>query len=129
MQALDPDNEHYKAKIAHYTEAARAATAAAKAAAEAAKAEAEAAKRRSGFHCLSGWDGSHFAVKNYTEERMREPDSFDHIETRITPVDAEGYHLLIMTYRARNGFGGMSIGVTTAKIRSSDCRAIILSME
>lgn len=95
-----------------------------------AKEAAEAAeKKRKGFHCLSAWDGSHRGVKRYTEERMRDPDSFEHIETRITPVNAAGEHALVMQYRARNGFGGMNVNVASATIRNSDCRATILSIE
>ena len=67
---LDPTNERYDAKEARAAETA-------------ANAAAEAEKQRSGFHCLSTWDGSHRSVKKYTQEQMREPDSFEHIETRM----------------------------------------------
>ncbi len=140
LQKLNPDSAQYADKIAHYqrkqkeAEAeAKAAKAKARAKAEAAEvaaeAAAEAAKRRKGFHCLSGWDGSHREVKNYTEQRMRDPGSFEHIETRITPVNANGEHTLIMKYSAKNGFGGTTVGIVTATIRNAGCSATILSLE
>ena len=77
--------------------------------------------RQKGFHCLSSWDGSHREVVRRVEQRLRDPDSFEHIETRITPVNAEGFHLLFMTFRAQNGFGGMNVGEASATIKQSDC--------
>lgn len=94
----------------------------------AAKAAEKAEDRRKGFHCLSGWDGSHSGVKSYVEKRLRDPDSFEHIETRITPVK-DGIHTLVMQYRARNGFGGMTVGNAVATVRNSDCQATILSTD
>jgi len=67
--------------------------------------------------------------KQYTEKRMRDPDSFEHIETRITPVNSNGQHRLTMKYRAKNGFGGMTVGVAVATIRNSDCFATIDSVQ
>lgn len=95
----------------------------------AAKAAKEAEDRRKGFHCLSAWDGSHSDVKAYVEKRMRDPDSFEHIETRITPVNEKGAHTLVMKYRARNGFGGMTVGEALATIRNSDCHATVLAID
>jgi len=100
-------------------------TEAREAAAQSAK---EAEERRKGFHCLSAWDGSHSDVKAYVEERMRDPDSFEHIETRITPVKDDGTHTLVMKYRAKNGFGGMTVGEALATVRNSNCRATVLAI-
>lgn len=93
------------------------------------KAKAAAEDRQKGFHCLSSWDGSHRVVVKYVEERLRDPDSFEHIETRITPVNENGEHMLIMKYRAKNGFGGMSVGAAMATIENSDCSAVITTFE
>lgn len=76
--------------------------------------------RRKGFHCLSGWDGSHREVVRRVKSRLRDPDSFEHIETRITP-NKNGEHTVIMQYRAKNGFGGMTVGSALATIANSDC--------
>lgn len=85
--------------------------------------------RRKGFHCLSGWDGSHTAVKSSIKEKMRDPSSFEHIETKITPIDEKGNHVLYMKYRAKNGFGGMNVATAKAVIDNSSCKATILSIE
>lgn len=83
--------------------------------------QASAEERRKGFHCLSGWDGSHRDVKLAVRDQMRNPPSFEHIETRVTPVDDDGMHGLVMRYRAENGFGGMTDGIATARYSSADC--------
>ena len=91
-------------------------------AAKEALAKAKAAEeRKSGFHCLSSWDGSHRGIVDALKESLRDPDSFQHVETRITPTDAKGNHMLLMKYRARNGFGGMNIGQLAAIVKDADC--------
>ncbi|WP_037309079.1 hypothetical protein [Ruegeria halocynthiae] len=93
-------------------------------------AEAQAAEeKRKGFHCLSAWDGSHRDFKRAVKDMMREPDSFELIDTRITPVNDEGYHSVLIRYRARNGFGGMNVGEALGLINNSDCSATVLSVE
>lgn len=92
-------------------------------------AQEEADRRRAGFHCLSSWDGSHSDFKRAAKSQMRNPGSFEHIETKITPVDGDGRHIVFMTYRAENGFGGMSIGTATASVKQSDCSFTILSLQ
>jgi hypothetical protein len=114
-------------------EKAATAAAAAKAAKEeykkAAVQSAAAEKRRKGHHCLSGWDGANSQIKRYAERNMRDPDSFEHIGTWVTPVNQNGEHFLTMKYRAKNGFGGLTIGIVKATMKNSDCSATITSME
>lgn len=75
---------------------------------EAAKRAAEEAKQKKfGLHCLSSWDGSHRNFKDLVKNRMNDPDSFEHVETKVTPVKANGRHVVIMRFRGRNAFGGM----------------------
>lgn len=130
-----PDTPEAQAQRAEQ-ERKKTADAAAEEAAEAAEERAEADKkrrqeqqkvaeateeRRKGFHCLSGWDGSHRGVVTALKENLRNPDSFEHAETRLTPVNDKGSHLLIMKYRAENGFGGMNVESATAVVKNSDC--------
>ena len=129
LQNLNPENNRYAEKISYYREQKTAAAKAAKAKKVAAEAAVAAEKKRKGFHCLSSWDGSHREVKTYVEKRMREPDSFEHIKTRMTPVDETGQHTLIMRYRAKNGFGGMTDGVTIATINNAGCSAAVVSIK
>ena len=98
--------------------------------AEAAKRQAEedAENKRKGFHCLSPWDGSEPDVVEAVKRTLRDPGSFEHVKTTITPVNAKGFHYLIMIYRARNGFGGMNIGRVIAHV-TPGCSVRIISME
>lgn len=89
----------------------------------------KAEEKRKGFHCLSAWDGSHRGVVREVKSRLRDPNSFEHDETRITPVDEDGFHTLIMKYRARNGFGGMVGGYATARISNEFCDAYQVEVE
>lgn len=125
---LDPENETYKNGVEEYKRKERVRDEKIAIFTKQAQEMKEREKRRKGFHCLSGWDGSHRGVKDYTKKNMREPDSFEHIETRITPVDDNGRHTLSMTYRARNGFGGMNVAVAVATIRNADCSATITAL-
>lgn len=86
-------------------------------------------ERRAGFHCLSPWDGSHREFRNAVRDKMRDPDSFEHVETRVTPVDEDGMHAIIMQYRARNGFGGMNVGTALGQYRNAGCGFVILTIE
>lgn len=101
--------------------------------ATAARETADAAKaaenKRKGFHCLKGWDGSHFDLVKAVEASLRDPDSFEHVETRIGPINENGTHVLTMKYRARNGFGGMSVGTVIATVDNATCRATIFASE
>lgn len=90
---------------------------------------AEAERRRAGLHCLSPFTGAHDGVRDAVRLRLREPGSFEHDGTVIWPVDQDGAHLLIMRYRARNGFGGMSAGVARASVRGADCGFTLLAVE
>lgn len=86
-------------------------------------------KHRKGFHCLSAWDGSSSNFERILKERLREPSSYEHIETRIAPINSEGMHKIYVKYRARNGFGGMNVGEAVGELRNSDCSAAILYVE
>jgi hypothetical protein len=91
--------------------------------ADAAKAEED---QRRGFHCLSGWDGSNASLVQQVKDQLREPDSFEHIETRITP-EVDGRHNITMEYRARNGFGGMNVATAVGTVDHRTCEATLTS--
>ena len=83
-------------------------------------------KRHKGLHCVSVWDGSHSLLKRHVRRLVREPDSFEHIATQIWPVSKAGTHRLRMRFRARNGFGGMSVASVLAEIENDGCAFTIL---
>lgn len=89
----------------------------------------EAENKRKGFHCLSSWNGMHRGVERVVKENLRDPSSFEHIETRITPVNQDGKHRLMMSYRAANAFGGKTVGNAIAIVDNSSCEATVTSIE
>ncbi len=84
-------------------------------------------EHRKGFHCLSAWDGSNRSLVRQIKAGLRDPDSFEEIETKITPVRSGGVHTASMSYRARNGFGGMNVTTALATIDPVSCEATVIS--
>lgn len=78
-------------------------------------------EQESGLHCLSSWDGSSRPFKQAIVSALRDPDSFEHIETRITKRNPDGEHGVVMKYRARNGFGGMNVSTAIGAVDSQTC--------
>ena len=87
---------------------------------------AKADEKRKGFHCLSPWDGSDRDVVRLVKKDLRDPDSFEHDETRISPEN-QGKHLLVMIYHAKNGFGGYNKAAVTAILDHETCRVISIT--
>ena len=85
-------------------------------------------ERRRGMHCLNNWDGSHWGMQNEIKRRLRDPDSFEHIETRIAPIDEVGNHAIFMSFRARNGFGGMNVQQAIGAVDHAQCKLLIMHM-
>lgn len=56
----------------------------------------------------SPWNGSVYQVKDYLEEHLKDPDSFDAIEWSGVNEVSDGY-IVRLKYRARNSLGGMII--------------------
>ncbi len=101
--------------------------------AAAARAEAKAAEdareKRYGFHCLSGWDGSHLDLVSEVKRRLNDPRSFEHAETRTWSVTPEGRNQILMTYRARNGFGAMMLGKAVGTFDNETCDIDVESID
>ncbi|MGE5563140.1 MAG: hypothetical protein ACM3ZV_07490 [Bacillota bacterium] len=83
---------------------------------KAAREKQAAEDKANGFDCLSAWDGSNRSVVDQVKDQLRDPDSFKHVETRITPPDKSGMHTVIMRFSSKNGFGGVNQGIATAKV-------------
>lgn len=59
-------------------------------------------------------DGSHFELAWLIKKNLRNPDSYEHIETRFRD---DGSSIYVTTkYRAENGFGGMAIETCVARV-------------
>lgn len=63
---------------------------------------------------FSPWNGSLPALVEQTKESMKDPDSFEHIETTYRD-DGNGL-TVIMKYRGTNGFGAIVTETTSAKV-------------
>lgn len=89
----------------------------------------QAENRRKGFHCLSPIDGSQPDIVAQTKEKLTDPDSFEHIETRITPANKGGYHHLMMRFRSRNAFNGMVEGRAIGSVDTRTCNGYLITVE
>lgn len=63
---------------------------------------------------FSPWDGSHYALTTMIKKAMNDPDSFQHIETRVFK-NGQDKIIVIEQYRGKNGFGAMVKGFVKAK--------------
>lgn len=125
--SLVPETEEQKAERAKQEADRQAETAKREADRQAEQVEKERKKvadREAGFHCLSSWDGSSRNLVLAVKQNLRNPDSFEHIETRITKKDAENRHRILMQYRAENGFGGMNVEMVRATIDHESCELV-----
>lgn len=85
-------------------------------------------QRERGFHCLSSWDGANEDVIQHLKRQLKDPSSFEHIETRIAPINERGAHALIMSYRAKNSFGAYDAGTVVASLRNWNCKIETISI-
>ena len=76
---------------------------------------------------FSAWDGSHTELTRYVKARLRDPKSFEHVETGYS--DKGDYLYVRMVYRAKNGFGGMTVNSVEAKCAISGGVLEIISEE
>lgn len=73
------------------------------------------------FHCLSAWDGTYSALIKAVKENLRDPGSFEHVETRIGEIKEDGRQEVIMRYRAKNGFGGLNVQYAKGTLFNLNC--------
>ncbi|WP_151720186.1 hypothetical protein [Gemmobacter serpentinus] len=99
-------------------------------AAQAAELAAEKAhEAKHGFHCLSGWDGSHRDFVAAVKAQLNDPDSFEHDETRTWPVREDGQNAILMMFRAKNGFGGVVRGKASGTFDNQSCAPTVQTIE
>jgi len=55
---------------------------------------------------FDSWDGSHIKLVQYVKPRLRDPNSFGHVET--TYIDKGDKVFVTMQFRCKNGFGGVN---------------------
>jgi hypothetical protein len=95
---LEPGNERYKKQLSHYRDLRE----------EQAIEQKQMAERKKRISKqFSGWDGAHYGLERYVKERLKDPNSYDHIKTAYRDL---GHKIFITTsYRAKNSFGGYVI--------------------
>ncbi len=69
--------------------------------------------------CFSSWDGSHQELTRYIKARMKNPKSFEHVETRFK--DNTTHLIVICKYRGTNGFGAVVTETVIAETLT-DCQ-------
>jgi hypothetical protein len=72
-------------------------------------------------NCINDLYGSCGALERYTKERLKDPDSFEHIST--SGIQEKDFTILTMKYRAKNSFNGFTIGIIKAKV-NGDCEIL-----
>ncbi|ABA81236.1 hypothetical protein GQF56_16115 [Rhodobacter sphaeroides] len=93
--------------------------------AERQKAEAkEAAERRFAPHCLNPQDGSHPEFVSAVKARLRNPDSFEHLETRVLEVDEEGRNTVVMGFWMRDRFGEKKMETAFGSFSNKTCGSL-----
>jgi len=76
-----------------------------------------------GEHCMNGWTGSHLKLEEAVKKSLRDPKSFEHVETRTSKVK-DGVNKVRMEFRAKNGFGGLNTGYAYAEIDNKTCKLL-----
>jgi hypothetical protein len=71
--------------------------------------------------CLSRSDGSMPQLVQSVKQHLREPDSFQLIQTIAKPVGDDGMQHIWMSFRARNGFGGINVNAATGTVDHPSC--------
>ncbi len=70
---------------------------------------------RTGKVCEDGPNGMNTALQLKVLSQLKDPDSFEHMGTVVSPSKEGGYDAL-MRFRSRNAFGGYVIGTVVAKL-------------
>jgi hypothetical protein len=63
---------------------------------------------------FSAWDGSHMKLEALLKANLNDPKSYEHVKT--TYIDYDDHLFVIMSYRAKNGFGALTFGEVRAEV-------------
>lgn len=109
LAALEPSNPLWSIRAAE----ARPMVAALQA--QQAKVEAVAARQAAVKSLFSLWDGSVYAVEQAVKARLKDPDSYKHVQTKY--IDSGSGNVMVFTqFRARNSFNAVVPGTATAVV-------------
>lgn len=76
------------------------------------------------YACTASLNGSMSEFALEVKYNLRDPDSFEHIQSFATTVDGDGMQRIRMKFRAHNGFGGMNVEMAEAVVQNSGCKLI-----
>ena len=65
---------------------------------------------------FSLWNGSHRKTVEYVKERMHNPKSFEHVETRYIDYAEKGYCVIQMKYRGTNLYNAIVTNLIWVKV-------------
>ena len=68
--------------------------------------------------CLSSWNGTYLPLERHLKKYLNDPGSYEHIETVF--YNKGDYALVVITYRAKNAFGGYVVNTIRGKV-NWDC--------
>ncbi len=85
-------------------------------------------ERTAGFHCLSKLNGHHDGLEELVKVKLNDPNSLETLETRITPVGADGLHNVRMKFTAKNALGGRIRHEAWATVNNETCEATLLDI-
>ncbi len=63
---------------------------------------------------FSSWDGSNSELVSYVKQGMKDPSSFEHVETRFS--DKGDHYRILMTFRGKNSFNAVVTQQVTASL-------------
>ena len=78
-----------------------------------------------GQNC-KGYRGEARNLSGLVKQDLRNPDSFEHVETVYGPANG-GIMTATMKYRATNGYGALDTFVAVGEVRADTCTARVLS--
>ena len=93
-----PNNKKYQEKFAYYD----------------GKLKEKKAREDKITSMFSSWDGSHRQLVKYVKSSMNDPDSFDHVQTRIW--DMKSHIVIKMTFRGKNAFNATVTNTVRAEL-------------
>lgn len=105
LYKMFPSNEKYKTKVTHY--------------------KAKIAREKKILAQFSSWSGSHRRLEKYIKKNLKDPDSYDHVETKYRD---NGDHIVVYTtYRAKNSFNATVTEHVVAKASIDGSSVTIIS--
>lgn len=72
--------------------------------------------------CLSAWDGSNHYLIDAVKQRLNDPSSFKHVQTKYKLQGDVA--ILVMDFRGKNAFGGIVPSQVMATMDAKTCELI-----